>query len=168
MHLLAKQTNGCMKEFEVDDDFLFAENLFSCTLVGYIRFGANSGQYYVHRYVAGLKPGDKMDAHHVDSNINNNKRSNIRIITHQENLRCKGPNKKNSCGLKGVVKTRQGRYQAYIGHTKGDKAVRKCLGTFATKNEAGLAYDRAALARFAGAFLNFPEYVHQSIATSLG
>ena len=115
----------------------------------------------------GVLPGDKRQVHHLNDNPKDNRRCNLRIVTASENNRFKGPAKNNSTGLKGVYKLRSGRYRAQISERMDGKSNKKCLGTYVTEKEAGLAYDRAALARFAGAFLNFPDHVHQSIVTSL-
>ena len=165
MKLLVRETTGEMAEFEVDNDFQYPENKFWATQGGYVMTKVDGKMVYVHRIVLGLSAGNRKQGHHIDENVKNNTTTNLRIVTNTENSRYKGPSKESKTGLKGVYKRKNGKYKAVLMGRIDGRQYNKYLGNFATKKEAGLAYDRAALARFAGAFLNFPNHVHQSIVT---
>lgn len=71
----------------------------------------------------------------------NNQRSNLRVCTHQENLRNRVVDRRNKLGLPGVW-TEGGKYRACI--KSGGKTIH--LGTFNTPEEAAAAHAGAARA----------------------
>ena len=82
----------------------------------------------MHRRILGLKRGDKRQGDHIDHNTLDNRRSNIRIVTNQENQH----NKRRVRGY-----TKQGcKYQAQI----KVKGIKIRLGLFNTRSEARAAY----------------------------
>lgn len=89
---------------------------------------------------------------HEDNNSLNNRRSNLRAATAQQNL-CNKPCRSKS-GYKGVSTTDSGKWKAHIMHNY--KPI--CLGRHATAEQAARAYDVDAK-RIQGQFakLNFPE-----------
>lgn len=105
---------------------------------------------YLHRVLARAGPSDFVD--HINGDILNNRRANLRLCTKKENLR----NRRKRAGClspyKGVVRTRGGRWEARV--TVDGKAI--YAGSYATDADAARAYDAAALKHF-GAFarLNF-------------
>jgi hypothetical protein len=85
------------------------------------------------------------DIDHIDRDKSNNACSNLRSTTQQLNNMNQGPQKNNSCGLKGVHWRRDmGVWRASI------RVNRKLyhLGHFQTKEKAALAYNEAALHYF--------------------
>jgi len=77
---------------------------------GYAR---TSKSEYIHRIIMNC-PEDKV-VDHIDGNPLNNRRSNLRICTHQENIMNQKKHKRNTSGYKGVsfVKSRN-KFQAKI------------------------------------------------------
>lgn len=110
------------------------------------------GQVKMHRAILGARPGLVVD--HINGNTLDNRRCNLRLCTHAENMRNRRPHKNNAVGFKGVNLHANGSYVARI--RADGRNVR--LGTFACPVEAARAYDAAAR-RFHGEFarLNFPE-----------
>lgn len=108
-------------------------------------------EIYMHREVMGAPPEKQVD--HIDGNGLNNKRSNLRLATEQQN-KCNRPlQRNNTSGFKGVhLEARTGRWGARIKH-RG--SVRR-LGVFDDPEDAARAYDEAAR-RLHGKFarLNF-------------
>lgn len=93
---------------------------------------------------------------HVDRNGIDNRKSNLRVVTHLENARNKVYCFKPGSGFHGVVpnNSRGKPWKVYINHLK--KPV--YIGSFECKEEAALAYDKKAIElRGEFAVLNFPE-----------
>jgi hypothetical protein len=79
---------------------------------------------------------------HIDRDPLNNERSNLRFCTKQQNQRNQGMRKCNSSGYKGVARVKHSpRWRAFL--KVSYKQIH--LGMFDTKEEAALAYNRAAL-----------------------
>jgi len=87
----------------------------------------------MHREILGLKYGDKRQADHIDHNTLDNRESNLRIVTPQQN-KC---NRRNVKGFQ--FDNQANRYQAYITIDR----KKKHLGMFATPEEAHNAYLKA-------------------------
>jgi len=86
---------------------------------------------WVHRLIVGL-PQDK-DVDHINHNTLDNRKQNLRVCTHQENLMNSKTQKNNTSGHKGVFfLKKQNRYRAKI--SVNGKSV--YLGTFKTFEEA--------------------------------
>ena len=100
----------------------------------------------LHRYL--LKPGPGYDIDHISGDKLDNRRANLRICTHQQNMFNQKMRRTNTSGFYGVSQVKNtGRYEAYI-HYDGEK---KHLGTYKTAEEAASVRDKAAV-RFFGAF----------------
>ena len=99
--------------------------------------------YAVHNIVAemhGFAPNDGQVVDHIDGNPANNRLSNLRLATKQQNSFNAKVSKANRLGLKGVSYNR-GRYIARI--MVSGKFIH--IGGFATKGEAAVARAKAAL-----------------------
>ncbi len=106
----------------------------------------------MHRVIKGAKAGQSVD--HVNGNGLDNRRSNLRLCAHAENLRNRKIHKNNKSGFKGVRKRKESSlWRAEI------RSNHKFyfLGNFHSAEEAAHAYDAAAL-KLHGEFarLNFP------------
>lgn len=84
----------------------------------------NNEKLHLHRLVLGYDGSEDVD--HIDHNGLNNRKSNLRIIPHADNLR------NQRVERKGIKKVPSGRYQAVI--TKNYKEI--YLGTYNTYDEA--------------------------------
>lgn len=112
----------------------------------------------LHNYLAGEKADRIVD--HIDRNGLNNRRSNLRHVTEQQNHFNQGLASNNTSGFKGA------RYAGWVvGHKKWRAQIvfngeHISLGYHLTAEAAGHAYDAAALKYFGDcAFLNFPRMV---------
>ncbi|RAK52107.1 AP2/ERF family transcription factor [Phenylobacterium deserti] len=105
----------------------------------------------MHRQL--LQAPDGLEVDHIDGDPLNNQRSNLRLCTHQQNMKNRSGYRSDK--LKGAFFNRSiGRWQAVI----VCDGRRHYLGTFGAELDAALAYDKAAR-ELHGAFarLNFPD-----------
>ena len=98
-------------------------------------------QQSMHRLIMGCPEGYHID--HINGDKLDNRRSNLRTCTRQQNASNMSIRKNNKTGLKGVCK--QGNsYVAYI--KQNYKTI--YLGSYKSPEEAAAAYDSAATERF--------------------
>lgn len=88
----------------------------------------------LHRAV--LNPESGVFVDHIDRDGLNNRRSNLRLCTHTENMRNRKRHKNNKSGYKGVKQTASGRFEAGI---RVDKKYHY-LGLFDNPKDAHDAY----------------------------
>lgn len=106
-----------------------------------------------------MNPPPDMEIDHINGNPLDNRRSNLRICTHAENMR----NRKIAPGkVKGVQK-RSGRYHASIRAC----GVTRYLGDFKTVKQAADAYDAAAR-EFHGEFASLNNYAEPDVTIDMG
>lgn len=107
---------------------------------GYITIMINGYKYPAHRlawfYVYKTWPINQID--HIDGNRNNNKISNLRDVTQQENN--VNIHKTWGCSVYKGVSFNEGKWRAYINYN----CTRINLGRFSTEKEAAIAYNNKA------------------------
>jgi hypothetical protein len=115
-------------------------------------FYVKAGKSYLHRVIMerilgrALLRSEKVD--HIDGNGLNNARSNLRVLSHSENLANREKTSKTTNRFKGITKCkRTGKWQAKIMFNY--KTIH--LGTFVNDADAAKAYDNAALEYFGNA-----------------
>lgn len=97
---------------------------------------------YMHRFI--LNPG-KLYVDHKNGNGLDNRRDNIRLCTHQQNLMNRGPQPNCKSGYKGVYPTTNKKnWRANI--MLNDRQF--WIGTFKTKEEAAEAYNKKSKEMF--------------------
>lgn len=113
------------------------------------------GIILMHRAI--MTPPDDMVVDHINRNPLDNRRENLRVVTHRQNIINMGARKHNTSGFRGVgwdKEKRKWRVQIRNGTTN------KFIGRFDTPEEAARAYDEAAKQLHGEvAVLNFPEEV---------
>jgi len=110
-------------------------------------------ELYMHRLIINVPPGMFVD--HIDHNGLNNRRSNLRLCTAQQNARNNRPQRRAKSKYKGVSWRKDGKvFRAQIWHNA--KSIN--LGRFKSETDAAKAYDKAAKKLFGKfAYLNFPD-----------
>lgn len=113
------------------------------------RYVIDSTGEFIHRRIMGLPWSTEID--HINGNTLDNRRSNLRLVTHQQNCQNTRPIGRTS-RFKGVHKpTGSNTFRASI-QIEGKKIQ---LGSFADEIDAALAYNEAARLAFGKyAYLN--------------
>lgn len=100
---------------------------------------------YMHREILGLQFGDSRKADHRDGNGLDNRRSNLRVATHSQNMWNTKTPRHNTSGLKGVSWDRVN--EKWIAQIRVDKKP-IWLGRHDSAEDAHRAYCAAALKYF--------------------
>lgn len=112
---------------------------------GYLRVNVDRTCVKAHKICWALHTGfwPDLQVDHINGNTSDNRMSNMRLATNQQNCANQRTPKNNTSGIKGVS-ARNGRWVAGI---KVD-GVRIHLGTFDTRERAAAAYAAAASSAF--------------------
>lgn len=130
----------------IDEADLAIVSAYRWTLTAY-GYAATTARvkHQMHRLILGCVKGDGWVVDHINGDRLDNRRSNLRRCTRQENLRNRVALPSNSTsGVLGVHEHEDGRWRAQI--TVSGRRVH--LGLFATKAEAARAYHEAAQHHF--------------------
>ena len=104
-----------------------------------------------------MQPHDGLEVDHVDRDKRNNQRANLRVVTRKQNIHNVPLTRRNTTGLRGICKTKCNKIVAQIQSKVNGKRLNQYLGTFATAEAAGRAYDDVARLRGEYQVLNFSE-----------
>lgn len=118
---------------------------------GYLSISFNRKHFLAHRVAWALHFGEWPAGYidHINGSRTDNRIANLRLATHQENIRNAKRPITNTTGYKGV-RRKKGKFKAVI-HIDGKD---RGLGTYSTPEEAHRAYQAAAEKHF-GCFANF-------------
>lgn len=96
----------------------------------------------MHRFILNAKKGQFVD--HINGNTLDNRKDNLRICTHSENVRNRVMDYNNKSGFKGVYRTFAGKNWRFVARISlNNKIIR--LGHYSTAIEAAKAYNEAAI-----------------------
>lgn len=102
-----------------------------------------SKKIYMHRQIMNAPKGMEVD--HIDGNGLDNRKDNMRVVTHNQNMKNKKVNSNNKWGYTGVHFSGRDRvFQAYIQNGKHHVY----LGKFDNPVSAAIAYNEAATKYF--------------------
>ncbi len=106
---------------------------------GYAIKSLHPGQMRMHRFIIGAKKGEEVD--HINGNKLDNRRKNLRIVTHNVNLHNINVRKDSKTKIKGVTWVKRlKKYRAYI----QVNSKQYHLGYFKSKVAAARKYKRVA------------------------
>jgi hypothetical protein len=106
------------------------------------------GLLWMHRVI--MNTPDGFDTDHINGDRLDNRRENLRICTHIENMQNQGKRENNTSGYKGVTfHKREKKWRAQVQM----QGKRKTVGSYTSKEEAYLAYCEAAK-KYHGDFAN--------------
>lgn len=108
-----------------------------------VRWQTKTKKIFMHRVVLNITESYKeKEVDHISGNGIDNRKENLRVIAHGQNSKNRKIPNNNSTGYKGVHYQKDvSKYVAYITANK----VRIYLGLFLNKEDAALAYNKAAL-----------------------
>lgn len=119
---------------------------------GYAIKGGGKDTITMHRFLVATAPGEEVD--HINRDKLDNRRCNLRVVTHTQNCVNTEIRRNNTSGFKGV---RLNKGQYWAAHIRVNYRQIH-LGHFATAEDAARAYDAAAREHFGEfAFLNFTD-----------
>ncbi len=97
----------------------------------------------LHKYL--LRPDDGFDVDHISGNKLDNRRRNLRVCSHQQNMFNQKLRETNTTGYRGVSYSKNaGKYEAYI--SRDGRKIH--LGLFVSAEEAAEVRDNAAVRLF--------------------
>jgi hypothetical protein len=149
-------TNGGLAQVDEADIELIAchkwRRLTAAKTYHYVATTTRSPVILLHRFLMRAQKGLVVD--HINGDTLDNRRGNLRVCTHAENMRNKRIASNSQNQYKGVARAKK-RWSAQIGSSRS--GGRTHVGLFKTQEEAAAAYDIAAVLRYGEfACLNFP------------
>lgn len=138
-----------------DEDFELASKFkwYAQKCAGNKTYARRSGKNGIslHRFL--MNPLEKIEVDHINGDPLDNRRNNLRLCEHRDNLRNKKMKTTNKYGFKGV-RIKAGKIKPSAEIVVDGKTIH--LGYFDTLVQAALAYDQAATKHFGNfARLNF-------------
>jgi len=131
--------DGSFFIFDKDDLSLVSNYTWSLAR-GYVRTLRAGKTLLLHRLITQVR--DRIQVDHINQDKMDNRKSNLRVATHEQNQWNRGRRCDNTSGFNGVCfDKRSGLYMAYINANH----QRYYLGYFSTPHQAALAYDQAAV-----------------------
>jgi hypothetical protein len=107
----------------------------------HIRINGKFTSVPIHRLIMNAHKGQEVD--HINNNGLDNRRSNLRICSHSQNMMNTQLNKNNKSGFKGVSIDKKNKYLSWRAQISiNNKKI--CLGNFVIPEEAHEAYCEAS------------------------
>lgn len=138
--LRGKYGKGKFAKVDPEDFDWLSEFTWRGNSSGYAIRSVWSKTYFMHRDIS--QPPEGMFTDHINGDTLDNRRCNLRICSHAENMKNRRKNTRGESQFKGVSRSKyEGRWQAIIGANNRNF---NC-GTYDTEEDAARAYDSAAV-----------------------
>jgi hypothetical protein len=146
-------TGGHLALIDADDAVRVSARKWRLDSDGYVISGGKQTNFKLHRFVLNAPKGVAVD--HVNQDKLDNRKVNLRYVTHSQNVVHAPLRHTNTSGYKGVTwHKRTQTWRAYI-RVAGRQIH---IGHYDSAQEAARAYDTAAVAEWGEfAYRNFPE-----------
>lgn len=120
-----------------DSDYMYLMRWKWCYSHGYALRGSSPNRIYMHRLINKTPKG--LDTDHINHDTLDNRRNNLRTVTHSENLRNSKLSKSNKSGHRGIYwDSERKKWRTSI--TENGKRI--LYKRFSTLDEAARAYDK--------------------------
>lgn len=128
------------KLIKIDDEDYdkFSGFKWSVTQRGYCVAYKNGKRVLLHRLI--MPPGDGFFVDHINGNTFDNRKENLRIVSHAQNMRNRCVQRNNRSGYRGVHRKKDGYWYAQI----KINGKQEFLGTFKDPQQASLVYESRA------------------------
>lgn len=125
----------------------------------------NKKKYFMHRVIIGATPGDGVVVDHINGNTLDNRRSNLRVCCHKDNMKNQAGRKKSTSIFKGVSRDEKNKKWVVQVMLNGRRVFH---ARAIDEIEAALAHDVIAT-RVHGehAWLNFPRRIVEALDEAL-
>ena len=146
-------TDGTRFLFDECDAALVQSRGWHVSKRGYVAGKEHRRESPIHKLMLSADTGFDID--HINRDKMDNRRNNLRVVTHHENCMNQSMRATNTSGFMGVSFVKNiGKYESYI-HFHG---IKHNLGYYISPQEAAYYRDAAARALFGEyCFLNFPD-----------
>lgn len=134
-----RDTDGVVRKYALvadDDRDLVEPHRWHLTSHGYARATIDGRKTYMHRLILGLEPGSRLRGDHINGDGLDNRRENLRAVTHAENLqnRTRAREGRKTSRYRNVSWSKQHGKWAVCAGVNGKTVF---LGAFDDEDEAG-------------------------------
>lgn len=127
--------NGKTFKVDLEDVEKLSKYIWNSNKRGYAQTGNKSETYMqLHRYIMNCKKNDNKIIDHINRDITDNRKCNLRIVTQKENMYNKNPRKDSKSGFRGVYYRENKSKKWYADIKVNYKTIH--IGTYDTFEEA--------------------------------
>ena len=133
-YAILKIANGKTFKVDLDDIEKLSKFTWGCNKKGYAQTKVNNKILQLHRIVMNCKKSDRKIVDHVNKDISDNRKCNLRFVSHQENSFNRKPRKDSKSNFRGVYYREEKSSKWYVDIKVNYKTIH--VGTFDSFEEA--------------------------------